>query len=202
MYCNWILTPEAQISLRFARRPAVFKIQGRKSEIHQMTPEWPYALNCQKGPVYTEYSPPRPKFHSVSLYDQPYSRYKVENRKCTKWPENNLTHLKSECTEWPQNYLNHLSVKSTLYTLNTHTRGPNFTPFRSTISRFRDTRLSKIGMHRMTPELPYQGYHRTGKTGKTGKMVKKIPCREKSGNLKFWRKSGKNQGIFGQKYWW
>ena len=29
---------------------------------------------------------------------------------------------------------------------------------------------------------------------KTGKMVKKIPCREKSGNLKFCWKSGKNQG--------
>ncbi len=26
---------------------------------------------------YTEYSPLRPKFHSVSLYDQPFSRYKV-----------------------------------------------------------------------------------------------------------------------------
>ena len=28
----------------------------------------------------------------------------------------------------------------------------------------------------------FQDDHRTGKTGKTGKMVKKIPCREKSGN--------------------
>ena len=30
-----------------------------------------------------------------------------------------------------------------------------------------------------------QGGHVLWKTGKTGKMVKKIPCREKSGNLKF-----------------
>ena len=29
---------------------------------------------------------------------------------------------------------------------------------------------------------------------KTGKMVKKNPCREKSGTLKFCWKSGKNQG--------
>ena len=40
-----------------------------------------------------------------------------------------------------------------------------------------------------------QGGHALWKTGKTGKMVKKIPCREKSGNLKFCWKSGKNQGF-------
>ena len=81
--------------------------------------------------MYTEYSPPRPKFHSVSLYDQPFSRYRFfENRKCT---------------EWPQNDLKHLSVKNTLCTLNTHTRGPNFIPFCSTTSCFRDIRLSIIG---------------------------------------------------------
>ncbi len=45
-------------------------------------------------------------FQSVLLYDQPFSRYRFfENRKCTEWPQNDLTHL---------------SVKSTLYTLNTH----------------------------------------------------------------------------------
>ena len=61
---------------------------------------------------------------------------------------------KSKWTKWPQNDINHLSVKSTLYTLNTHPRGPNFTPFRSTTSHFRDTGLSKIGMHWMIPEWP------------------------------------------------
>ncbi len=40
----------------------------RKPEMHWMTPEWLKPLNCQKYPVYTEYSPPRPEFHSVSLY--------------------------------------------------------------------------------------------------------------------------------------
>ncbi len=34
---------------------------------------------------------------------------------------------------------------STLYTVNTHLRGPNFTPFHSTASHLQDTRLSKIG---------------------------------------------------------
>ena len=28
--------------------------------------------------VHTEYSAPSPKFHSVSLYDQPFSRYKIK----------------------------------------------------------------------------------------------------------------------------
>ncbi len=42
----WILTTEAQISLCFAIRPAVFKIQGWwQSEMHRMTPTWPQALN-------------------------------------------------------------------------------------------------------------------------------------------------------------
>ncbi len=74
--------------------------------------------------------------------------------------------LNWKCTEWLQNYLKHLSVKSTLRTLNTHPRGPNFTPLRSTISHFhdtglsrirstishfQDTGLSRIRMHRMTP---------------------------------------------------
>ena len=35
----------------------------------------------------------------------------------------------------------------------------------------------------------------SGKHGKQGKWWKKIPCRKKSGNLKFCWKSGKNQGI-------
>ncbi len=55
--------------------------------------------------MYTEHSPPRSKFQSVSLYNQPFLRHSfVENRKCA---------------EWPQNDLNHWSVKSTLCTLNT-----------------------------------------------------------------------------------
>ncbi len=33
----------------------------------------------------------------------------------------------------------------TLCTLNTHLRGPNLTPFRSMMNRFRDTGFSKIG---------------------------------------------------------
>ncbi len=98
-------------------------IQGcQKSEMHRMTPEWPQALIGQKYPVYTEYSPPRPKFHSVSFYDQALLRYKLVKN----W----------QCTEWPQKDLDMLSVKSNLPTQNIRPRGPNFTTFHSTVSRF------------------------------------------------------------------
>ena len=43
--------------------------------------------------------------------------------------------------------------------------------------------------------LSLQGAHYREKSGKTGNFVKKNPCREKSGNLEKWVKSGKNQGI-------
>ncbi len=47
--------------------------------------------------------PPRPKFHSTSLYDQPFSRHKVvENRQCTEWPQIYPKHLavKMPCLHW------------------------------------------------------------------------------------------------------
>jgi len=35
----------------------------------------------------------------------------------------------------------------------------------------------------------------SGNQGKQGKWPKQIPCREKSGNFKFFKKSGNYQGI-------
>ncbi len=75
-----------------------------KSEMHRMTPNWTWTLNSQKYSMYTKYLPLRPKFWSVSLYDQLFLRhnmYKIgENRKST---------------EWLQTDLEHLTVKRTLY---------------------------------------------------------------------------------------
>ncbi len=62
----------------------------------------------------------------------------------------------SECPEWPQNDLNHWSVKSTLCTLDTHPRGPNFPPFHSTTSRFWDTGFSKIGNAPNDPRMTFK----------------------------------------------
>ena len=38
---------DSQISLRFALRPALFKIQAILRQVHQMTPNWPWALQRQ-----------------------------------------------------------------------------------------------------------------------------------------------------------
>ncbi len=47
-----------------------------------------------------------PKFSSILLYNQPFSRYKVvQNQQTLK------------CTEWPQNGIEHLTVISILYTI-------------------------------------------------------------------------------------
>ncbi len=51
----------------------------------------------------------------------------------------------------PKTELERFTVKGTLYTLHTYRRGQNFGPFRSTTSRFRDAKLPKSEMHRMTP---------------------------------------------------
>ncbi len=49
-------------------------VEMGKIEMHRLTSDWPWTLNGQKYPVYTEYLPPSPKFWSVSLYWQPFSR--------------------------------------------------------------------------------------------------------------------------------
>ncbi len=60
---------------------------------------------------------------------------------------------KSEMHRMSQTELEHLTVKSTPYTLNTYPSGPNFGPFRSTTSCFRDTKSSKIGNAPSDPKL-------------------------------------------------
>ena len=103
---------------------------------------WTWTVNSHNYSIHTQYLPLRPKFWSGLLYDQlflRYNKYKVgENRKRI---------------EWPQTDLEDSTVKSTLYVPNTYPGGPNFGPFRSKISRFRNptcTRSEKIG-NRMTP---------------------------------------------------
>ena len=58
-----------------------------------------------------------------------------------------------KCTHWPQNHLKHLTVESTLYILNTHPWGPNFTPFCSTNS-WGFFRYNVVKNHQMTLEWP------------------------------------------------
>ncbi len=76
--------------------------------------------------------PLRLKFWSISLYNHCFSRYKV----IKNW----------KFTELPQTELDHLTVKVLyIHSINTYPGGRNFGPFCSMTSRFRDTRLLKIG---------------------------------------------------------
>ncbi len=59
-------------------------------------PRMTLSTYCQKYTVCTKCSCPSIKFHSVSFYDQPFSRYMhklVETWTCTEWPQNDLKHL-------------------------------------------------------------------------------------------------------------
>ncbi len=63
------------------------------------------------------------KCHSASLYEQPFSRYRPF---CDKW------------TEWPPNDRKHYKVKGTPYMCYSCPGVPNFAPFCSTTTHFRD----------------------------------------------------------------
>ncbi len=109
-----------------------------KSKMHRMTPNWIWTFNGQKYSIYTKNLPPGPNFGPFRSTTA-VPRYKaVKNWKCT---------------EPPQTELEHLTAKSTLYTLNAYPWGPNLGLFRSTNTRFRDTRSSKIGNAPSDPKL-------------------------------------------------
>ncbi len=61
------------------------------NELHDLTTTLnTYLSNVY--PVYTEFLLQGPKFSFVSLYNEPFWRYKVvENRKCTEWPQTMIT---------------------------------------------------------------------------------------------------------------
>ena len=85
---------EDQILVRFAYGPAVFEMQGCKSEMHHMTLQ----LNV-KVFIYTKYLPPPPpaQIWSVLFYNQPFLKCKfVENWKFTEWLQNDLWTLNSQ----------------------------------------------------------------------------------------------------------
>ncbi len=86
--------PESQISLRFALRPAFFNIQAILRQVHQMTPKWPWILQGHRYPIYVLLVSMSPKFHFVSLYDEPFSSYRPFWEKRTKWPQNDLESYK------------------------------------------------------------------------------------------------------------
>ncbi len=96
-----ILTPEAQISIRFTLRPAIFRLVENRNA--PKDPRMTLITEVSKSPVCTEYSPVSPKFHSVSLYDQPFSRNRFfENRHESNDPIMTLNTKMSKvhCVHW------------------------------------------------------------------------------------------------------
>ncbi len=57
-YIQVTATPELQILLRCALKPAVFELQAILRQVHRMTPKWPSTL---KGPRYSIYVLPLPQ---------------------------------------------------------------------------------------------------------------------------------------------
>ncbi len=77
-----VLTPTANfrsISLYYGQLFSEYRfVKTRKyRNLHRMTPDWLWTLNGKKHPVYTKYLPLRPKFWSVLLEGQPFSRYRT-----------------------------------------------------------------------------------------------------------------------------
>ncbi len=84
--------PDSQTSLSFTLWPAVFEIQVILRQVHQMTPKWLWTVQGHMCHIYMLLVSTSPKFHSVSLYDEPFSKYRPFWDKCTEWPQNDLEH--------------------------------------------------------------------------------------------------------------
>ena len=114
---------------------------GTLKEVHWMTPEWPWALQSQWYTIYVLLVYPDPKFYSVLLHDEPFSRIMVvEKRKCIELPHNDKQ----------------LTAKSILYTLNHYLWGPTFRSVSLTSSYYGQyTWLSRIGNAPYDPKLPW-----------------------------------------------
>ena len=69
--------PEPQISLHFVLRPAIFELQAIFRQVHRMTPKGSWTLQDQRYTTYVLLVSSSPKFHSVLLYDQPFSKYRT-----------------------------------------------------------------------------------------------------------------------------
>ncbi len=65
--------------------------------MHWMTLKWHWTLWGQIYTLYVLLVPLSPKVHSVSLNNQPFSRYRPFCGKCTEWPPNDLEQYKVIC---------------------------------------------------------------------------------------------------------
>ena len=54
-----------------------FRVTGHLGQVHRITPKWPWTLQGHRCTTYILLVSPSPKFHSVLLYGQPFSRYRT-----------------------------------------------------------------------------------------------------------------------------
>ncbi len=132
---RWPMTSKYQsnISICFAPRPAVFKLQAIFRQVNWITPKWPWTLKRPISPIDMLQLPMANKCPPVSLYGQAFSSYRPFWDKCIKWSQNDLEYYK---------------VKGTPFTYTTTYDFQNFTPPHSMACRFRvtghfETSLSK-----------------------------------------------------------
>ena len=110
---------------------------ARKSVVHRMTPNWTWTLNSKNIPYTLNTYPSSPKFLVLIL------RFAVSEIQHVQGRLKSEMHQITLKLTWTLN-----SQRNSTYTKYLMPWGPNFGPFRSTISCFRDTtctRLAKIG---------------------------------------------------------
>ncbi len=124
IYTNYILTPEVQISVRFAmnQRFSRYKVVGNRK-----CTEWQQ----------NELEHLTVKRTLYALYTYPWGQILV---RFALWLAVSEIQARQnqKYTEWPQTELEHLTVKGTLDTLHAYSWGPNFGSFRSTTCGFQD----------------------------------------------------------------
>ena len=122
----------------------------------------------QKHAIWSTY-PTRPKFSSVSLYDEPFPRYRsVYFRRPLPWQRSRK--------------LGRVD-KNMVYGSQHTPQGPHFHPFRSMMSRFRDT-----GPFTLDVRYHGNGHGNSYELTKTCYMVPNIPCSPKFSSVSLYDK--------------
>ena len=112
---------ESHISLRFGLWPAVFKIQAiLKKKTTPTDPKMTLNPTGQIHHIHVLLVSMTPKFRSISLYDQPFSKYRQFWGKCTEWPQNDLKPYKVKGTSYVFYYYPRVCVLSISLSIKFH----------------------------------------------------------------------------------
>ncbi len=100
MTSNWPWTLQGQITLymhhkcpqvsnftQFHSMTSCFRDTGNFETSALNDPKWYWTLQGQRYPIYVLLVFTSPKFHSISLYNEPFSKYRPFWDKCSEWPQ-------------------------------------------------------------------------------------------------------------------